>query len=90
MKAVSSRGLRPDGRAGRREKPLSQTVQDAERAALLILLELFEVVDYVFSEPDAFMEPRKKLRLIYERWKLIRIQLDPDFDPHRYRRNGYD
>lgn len=75
------------GKDSRGSEP--KTIQEVEREALLVLLELFGVVDYVFSEPDAFMEPRRKLRMVYESWKEIRTKLDPDFNAHRYTREKY-
>ena len=86
MPKKSSNGTRP-GRSSRITD--SDEIREVERKALLILLEMFGVVDYVFSEPDAFMEPRRKLRMVYESWKKVRTELDPDFNAHRYSRKKY-
>jgi hypothetical protein len=49
------------------------------------LLELFAVVNDVFTEDDALMATKRKMSLgrIYEQWKRTRDAMDPDFrDPH--------
>lgn len=60
----------------------------ASRARALVnatepLLELFALVDAVFTEDDA-MSPEKRqtgMGRIYEQWKRCRAELDPTWDP---------
>lgn len=51
------------------------------------LLDLFAVSDDVFTEPEAFSPANihKSLGRIYRSWLNARTQLDPEFDPARYR-----
>jgi hypothetical protein len=48
------------------------------------LLELFAVVDDVFTEHDAMAADKRRMTLgrIYEQWKRTRAQLDPEFKDH--------
>lgn len=58
----------------------------AANPAMIPLLELFSVVDDVFSTEGAF-EPgniNKSLGRCYRQWKDTRAALDPEFDPKRY------
>lgn len=49
------------------------------------LLELFAVVDAVFTEEDALTTHKQvTLGRIYEEWKRCRTALDPDFDVKSY------
>lgn len=61
--------------------------EDLARAALA-LLPMFSVVDAVFTEDDAF-EPQAKdygFGRIYEAWKKVVKEMDPDFNAKRERR----
>lgn len=51
------------------------------------LLEMFAAVDDVFGEDDAFSPGKiyNGMGRIYRAWKASRLQMDPDFDPRRWR-----
>lgn len=53
------------------------------------LLEMFSVLDDVFTEEDAFSNEKIKTSLgrIYRAWKKVRTIMDPDFDSERWRHN---
>ena len=61
---------------------------EARVRALLVaapaLLELFAVVDAVFTEDDALSPEKRKMSIgrIYEQWKRSRKMIDPEFDPN--------
>lgn len=51
-------------------------------AAVVPLLELFAMVDDVFTEDDALDPSKRQMSLgrIYEQWKRTRAALDPGWD----------
>jgi hypothetical protein len=54
---------------------------DALVAATAPLLELFSVLDAVFTEDDALTEHRQtSLGRCYEAWRKARAELDPNWD----------
>lgn len=90
MKALAegkSGSVRAVARASKRKKkrsPSSSTTDPALAlaAATRPLLELFSVVDDVFTEDDALSAEKRQMSLgrIYRGWKECRAALDPDFD----------
>lgn len=64
-------------------------MSDQARARVLIetvepLLDMFAMLDAVFTEDDALLAGKKSqitLGRVYEQWKRTRAALDPGFDP---------
>lgn len=52
------------------------------------LLDLFSVLDAIFTEDDALSPAKRKMSLgrAYESWKRCRAVLDPEFDPTNHQR----
>lgn len=78
---MPSRGnVRSKGRLGKK------TIKAIE-PALIPMCELFASVDDVFTEPEAFSKENihKSLGRCYRAWLKARTDLDPEFDPERYR-----
>lgn len=59
-----------------------------ERDVALALLSAFAMLDDVFTEDDAFDEPKKKIGFgrLYEEWKRCRGVLDPEFKTEQLER----
>jgi hypothetical protein len=72
----------------KKKRPFKHTGHGDERDAWYALLDLFSVVDVVYTSPGVFDtddDMRKALGQIYRSWLNAREQLDPEFDRSKYR-----
>lgn len=71
-----------------KKRPFKHKGYGDERDAWYALLDLFSVVDVVYTSPGVFAteeDMRKGLGQIYRSWLNAREQLDPEFDRSKYR-----
>lgn len=63
-----------------------QQKEQGDAALLLLLLDLFSVVNDVFTEEDALKPEKRQMSLgrIYRAWGKFCRELDPDFDSATY------
>lgn len=75
-------------RPPRRKKKPKVEVIVLERDVALALLSCFAMLDDVFTEDDAFDDPKKKIGFgrLYEEWKRCRGVLDPEFKTEQLER----
>lgn len=83
---TSARTARRSGSSTRSGKYNSLTAE--QRANVVLgtvdpLLEMFAMLDDVFTEDDALSAEKRQMSLgrVYEAWKRTRAALDPDWDP---------
>lgn len=73
----------------RRKSPWTSPEQlsQAQTAAMGPFFALFADVDAVFTENDAMAAEKRQMSMgrLYRAWKACRAELDPEFDPKRYR-----